>query len=255
MEAYDPRRQVAENLYCVDSDWENTPFRRRMTVIVLKSGELVIHSAVRMKDADMAALDKLGRVVAVVAPNMYHGSEAQWYADRYPAAKVLVPYDAGGALRKHVRIDGTLEDDWPAVFDGELGCQPVLGARMCEAVFLHRPSRTLIVTDLVFNLPESAFKPGLLKTLMKWNGVVGRFGPSKLFQHYFANDKYKLRSTLEKIYEWDFDRVIMSHGQIVESGGKEKLRESFRPIFDGLPDRRRERRDEDDSPSAPVAKS
>lgn len=242
MEKYEPLRNVGENLYCVDGDWSGTPWRRRMTVIALKSGELVIHSAIRLSEQDMAALDKLGRVTTIIAPNIAHGSEAQWYADRYPAAKVLVPYDAGGRLRKVTRIDGTLEDDWPGSFDAELQFQPVLGTRLHEAAFFHKPSRTLILTDLVLNLSGSDFKPGWLKRLAQWNGVLDRFGTSKLFDKFLVLDVYKLRSSIDRITEWDFSRIVLSHGKIVETDGQKMLKDAFAPLFRKMPERRTEPR-------------
>jgi hypothetical protein len=44
----------------------------RMTVIRLGDGSLLLHSPVRIDDATRAAVDALGPVGAVVAPNLHH---------------------------------------------------------------------------------------------------------------------------------------------------------------------------------------
>ena len=97
---------------------------------------------------------------------------------------------------------------------------------MHETVFLHRPSRTLIATDLVFNQRSDDFSGGV-RWLMRLNGAVDRFGPTRLFRHVFTGDRRALAQSLEPVFAWDFDRVIMSHGHILETGGKQALQAAF----------------------------
>ena len=46
LEIYEPLRQVGKDIYCVDGEWEKTAFKRRMTVVKLSSGDLVLHSPI-----------------------------------------------------------------------------------------------------------------------------------------------------------------------------------------------------------------
>jgi hypothetical protein len=39
-----------------------------------------------------------------------------------------------------------------------------------------------------------------------------------------VKDEAAFRSSLASILEWDFDRVIVGHGDVIEHGGKAKLR-------------------------------
>jgi glyoxylase-like metal-dependent hydrolase (beta-lactamase superfamily II) len=41
------------------------------------------------------------------------------------------------------------------------------------------------------------------------------------------SDHDAARASLERILEWDFDRVIIGHGDIVETDGREKLEQAF----------------------------
>lgn len=43
-------------------------------------------------------------------------------------------------------------------------------------------------------------------------------------------DRRALLKSIDRTLEWDFDRVIMSHGDVLESGGKEAMREAFAPL-------------------------
>ena len=65
LEIYEPLRQVGKDIYCVDGEWEKTAFKRRMTVVKLSSGDLVLHSPIRMYEADLEALARIPRSPAI----------------------------------------------------------------------------------------------------------------------------------------------------------------------------------------------
>ena len=118
---------------------------------------------------------------------------------------------------------------FPKEIAEELVCISMLGSRMEEAAFVHKPSRTLILCDLAFHL-EDVFS-GLERSIMKWNLVGVRFGPSKLTRILFATNKIMLKESYESLFAFDFDRVIVNHGEVLETGGKELLRASVREVF------------------------
>ena len=39
-------------------------------------------------------------------------------------------------------------------------------------------------------------------------------------------------AAMEKILAWDFDRVIVCHGEVLETGGREALREGYRWLLE-----------------------
>ena len=55
-------RMVADHVYCVDGEWDQSPMKRRMTVIVLKNRDLILHSPIQMSDEGMMDLERMGRV-------------------------------------------------------------------------------------------------------------------------------------------------------------------------------------------------
>lgn len=225
LQPYRPLQRIAEGVHCVDGWWKKSPMGRRMTVLGLSGGELAIHSAIRMSEPDMQAIDGLGTVAYVIAPNSMHASDAPWYAARYPGARVLVPAAARARQQSRMRIDGTVED-WPTQLRGHLEGLSVQGLRGPETVYLHRASRTLVVTDLVFNFGDDHFH-GIARLLMRLNGAIDRFGPSRLLRYLILRDRPRFRRSLEQMMQWSFDRVIVSHGRILESGGKARMAEAF----------------------------
>jgi hypothetical protein len=224
---YEPLREVGPGLWCMDGRWKKSPFKRRMTVIRSANGELAVHSAIRLLDADYGAiLDPLGRVTLILVPSSLHGDEARFHAERYSQASVLVPAPVRAACAARLsRVDGTIAEHWPASWAGELRPLQLEGTRMGEAIFLHVHSRTLIVTDLVFHFTDEL--TGLPRMLMRWNGVLDRLGPSRMFRWYFLKDREAFARSLRPVKDWDFDRVVMSHGTIVETDAKRTFLESL----------------------------
>ena len=139
---------------------------------------------------------------------------------------MLVPRPVRDACaRKLPRVDGTIGEDWPASWSGEVRALQIEGTRMGEALLWHVPSRTLVVTDLVFHFTDEL--SGLARILMRWNGVVGRVGPSRIFRWFFLTDRRALAASLEPVRDWEFDRIVMSHGTIVERDGKRLFLDGF----------------------------
>ncbi len=196
-----------------------------MTVMQVGDGGLVVHCALRMSEPDMQCLDAIGRVAYVIVPNPFHASEAPWYADRYPEAKTLLPQAMRRKQERRMRIDGTIEDSWPAELQGELDALLIDGLRLPETAYRHARSKTLVVTDLVMNFGNDHFR-GILKLLMRINGIVDRFGPSRLLRS-AIKDKAAFRDSLARLMQWDFDRVVMSHGRVLETDGKTKMAKAF----------------------------
>jgi hypothetical protein len=42
-----------------------------------------------------------------------------------------------------------------------------------------------------------------------------------------VRDRPALRASVERILQWDFDRVVVTHGDVLEHGGKDALRAGF----------------------------
>jgi hypothetical protein len=218
---------VDDGLFVVEGRWKRSSFERKMTVFLLASGEVAVHSAIAMGEAGMAALEAIGRPSWILVPNSLHGSDAGWYGDRYPSARVLVPAAVRGKLFEKVRrIDGSLDDDWPEERKSELAVVPLKGTRIAEFAFVHRPSRTLVLTDAVFNYGGRDL-PWTARTFMRANRAYGRFGPSRIFTSFVIADRDAFRASIETLLEHEFDRVIMSHGRILETGGKAAMLEAF----------------------------
>jgi hypothetical protein len=195
-----------------------------MTVMRLSGGRLLLHSPVVLDAELRAELDAIGRVGYAVAPNRVHHLYAGDVAKVYPEARLWI---GPGLERKRpdLKFVAVLDDESPEEWREEVG-QTFFRGRPYEneIVFFHRASRTLILCDLAFNIGPSA--AASTRFLMKLIRSYGHFGPSKL-DPWLIRDWPAARKSLERILAWDFDRVVLAHGDIVERGGREALREGY----------------------------
>jgi Domain of unknown function (DUF4336) len=200
------------------------PVGTRMTVVRLSGERLLLHSPVALDPALRRELDAIGRVCFAVAPNRVHHLYAGEVAKVYPGTRLWV---GPGLERKRpdLVLEAVLSDEAPAEWRGELD-QVFFRGRPYEneVTFFHRASRTLLLCDLAFNFGPSAAAPTRL--LMKLLRSYGRLGPSKL-DPLLIRDRRAARESLERILRWDFDRVIVAHGDVLERGGHEILREGY----------------------------
>lgn len=199
---------------------------RNVTVVRLRSGELVVHSTGPFSPADVAAISALGQPVCLVEALTMHDTFAKEGRAAFPG----VPYYAPAGFSETVGFPTQDLAHPPAAWAGELEVLELAGksAKALEYVFLHRPSRTLIVTDLVFNVTGEA---PLGARLFASVGVVGGAEhdtgmprPEK-FQ---VSDHASFRRSVETLLAWDFERVIVGHGEVIEIGGKKRLGEALR---------------------------
>ena len=221
-----PLRQLAENLWVAErpQTFYGLPVGTRMTVVRLAGDRLLLHSPVALDTGLRAELDALGRVSFAVAPNRVHHLHAGEVATAYPGTRLWV---APGLERKRpdLRFEAVLGDDAPAEWRDELA-QVFFRGRPYEneVVFFHRASRTLVMCDLAFNFgPRS---PAPTRILMKLLRSYGRFGPSTL-DPLLIRDRRAARESLERILAWDFDRVIVAHGDVLDHGGHDLLRGGY----------------------------
>lgn len=206
------------------------PVGARMTVIRLASGRLLLHSPLPLDAGRRAELDALGPVAYAVAPNRVHHLYAGDVRKAYPDARLWI---APGLEKKRPDLvyEAILGDEAPAEWRGEVD-QVFFAGRPYEneVAFFHRASRTLITCDLAFNFgPRAPWRTRVFMSLIR---SYGRLTPTKL-DPLLIRDRRAARASLERILAWDFDRVVVAHGDVQETGGKALLREGYAWLLRG----------------------
>jgi hypothetical protein len=85
------------------------------------------------------------------------------------------------------------------------------------------------VTDIAFHFDETfSLKTRLAAQVL---GSYKVLSPSRL-EKLATTEKEKVKDSVEKILGWDFNRVIMAHGSIIETNGKQKLKQGYEWVFE-----------------------
>lgn len=198
------------------------PIPVRMTVIRLGDGQLVLHSPVPISRKLRDELEALGRVAFIVVPKA-HGKFAEQAALSFPEARLLSAPSAP-SRRRSVEFHASLADQPPAEWAGHVESHLVQGFPLQEVVLFHRPSRTLVLTDLCFNIQRSSSRVGRL--FFRANGMWRHFGPSRILRR-VVTDRAAFRRSLERVLQWDFERIVPGHGDVLEHGGPAALRAAW----------------------------
>lgn len=203
----------------------------RMTVIRLENRELAVISPIQIDKVTSQQLDKLGTVSHIIAPNLYHYLFAADFKALYPQATFWAT--PGLEVKKpELAIDRQIDsnvDNFPreldcVLFDGfkTLGFNGI--DLVNEWVFFHSKSRTLILTDTAFHFDDSF--PLITQFAARVIGSYKSLSPS-LLEKAASTEKAKIKLVVQKILDWDFERVIMAHGSIIEHQGKQKFKAGY----------------------------
>lgn len=194
----------------------------------LSDGRVLVHSPCPCDAEVLDALRDVGPVSYIVAPGSYHYFHVAAWQEAFPDAETFI---CPGVERKcpGLEFDAFLSDHAPEQWAGELDQVLVRGNRLIwEVAFLDRPSRTLILTDLVENIGDGSEGTNWVLRFW-WKVVMDMWNEPKPAPEYQMGwrDKRAARRSLERILAWDFDRVVIAHGENVERDAKEVLRRAW----------------------------
>lgn len=204
------------------------PYTTRMTVIELENGALWVHSPIELTPTLKAKIDALGQVQYLIAPNQLHHLFISEWQKAYPEA---LTYGTQGVIDKRhdLHFDASLDNVSHYSFDSEIAHRLVTGSKvMHESVFFHYESRTLIVTDLIENFPTGSFSKGA-ELIAKCCGIMAPNGQTPLdWRLSFSLNKREAHQHLQYIINWQPQRIVLSHGNLIMEDAVSFLAHSFR---------------------------
>ncbi len=197
-----------------------------MAVLDLVDDELLIFSPIGHSPELEREVSRLGRVTHLYSPNLFHHLWLGEWSSAFPLAKVHAPVDLP-RKRPDLRIDRLVSDssEPEPAFAGVLDEVTINGFRLQETVLTHWPARTLIVADLVHNVgrPPGAWT-GFYTRVM---GFHDRVALSRMIRWTAFSDRQSAKESMDRVLELDFDRLVVGHGEPLESGGKQAIREAY----------------------------
>jgi hypothetical protein len=218
---------IAPELWAAESEIRfagGVVFPLRTTIARLPGGALLLYSPIKPDDALAAEVAALGEVAHLVAPNRFHHLYLRRWKERFPGARVHGPPGLA-EKRPDLAFDSVLGAD--SDFAGAFDVVPIGGApRASEVALVHRPTGTLLVGDLLFNIVEP--RTGATRFALTVVGTRARLGHSRLWT-FLRRDRAAFRGSVERLLALPFDRLVPCHGAIIERGAHAQVAEALAP--------------------------
>lgn len=208
-----------------------TKFEARMTVIRLASGQLMLHSPCDITAAIAKEISALGPVAHIMAPGNFHHMFVDTAQGAFPAARTWI---CPGVEKRQqgLKFDGRLGDTAPPDWAEEIDQVLVQGTRiMREVAMFHRASRTLILVDLIENFTDATpHTSGALKFWLKY--VFRMWNNPRPAPEYRMGWSDAAVQSLRRILAWDFERIVLSHGDLIDRDAREVAAAAWAGVLD-----------------------
>lgn len=177
-----------------------------------------------MDKALTEAISALGQVTDIVAPNGLHHLFASAALDAFPDAHLWLS-PALARKRPDLLQRGQLLITPPTEWATDMQLTLIEGMpSIDEWVAFHRPSATLVTTDLVFNMHHN--DGWLMPLILTMGGAWKRLAQSRLLRTQIK-DRSKTRASYAALLTLPFEQLIMAHGDIVSTNAREKLAQAL----------------------------
>lgn len=194
-----------------------------MSVLRLPDGNLLVTSPVALTPSLRAKVEEQGKVSHLFVPNlMHHHWLAEWAA-AFPEARVHGP---AGLAKKRPDIHRALVNaESAAALAPTIQEFPIEGFRIEETALLHRPSRTLVLADLVQNVGRPVHR--WTAFYARAMGFHDRVAVSRAIRWTAFSDKRAARRSIDRLLDAGFQRLIVGHGAPITTGARDALAAAY----------------------------
>jgi len=200
------------------------PLTATMTVLRLTDNRLLLYSPVAMTSKRRAAVEALGSVAHLYAPNLYHHRWIGDWAAAFPSARLHAPPSLA-KKRRDLRIDRAHGAAPEPAFAWLVDEVRIEGFRLEESVLIYRAARTLVVADLVHNVGRP--QHGWTKLYTRAMGFYDRVALSRMIRWASFSDRTAARRSIDELLALPFDRLVVGHGAPLASGAREALEAAY----------------------------
>ncbi len=195
-----------------------------MTVLDLGGGKLLLYSPLELTAERRAAVEALGTVEHLYAPNTYHHLFIGAWAAAFPEAKLHAP-EGLKKKRSDLEIDRIHPSTLELAFSGVIDEHRIEGFLLEETVIIHRPSATLVVADLVHNIgrPKGAWTVVYTKMM----GFYDRVALSRAIRWGAFFDRAAAKRSIESLLAQPFDRLVVGHGFPLDGGAHDAIAAAY----------------------------
>ena len=155
------------------------PIGKRMTAITCISNKVWVHSPIELNDASIQLLRNMGNITWVICPNLFHYLHVNAFQNIFPECQL---FGVNGIEKKvkHCTFQSLEDERSSQLWNSDIQQHNIKGAsKISEVVFFHQETKTLILTDLVFNLSHSTI---WASCLMRLNGAHNKCTTTRVFK-------------------------------------------------------------------------
>jgi hypothetical protein len=225
--------QVHESLWIAEGaivSFYGAAYPTRAVIARLQNGDLWVWSPVKLTADLRAEVDKLGPVRHLVSPNKLHHLYLQQWKEAYPESLLSGPQSTISKCRE-LSFHAVLKDDPLPEWGADIDQAWFRGSfAMDEIVFLHRPSATAIVADLIQTFSDRFLREhwGWWRFLARLDGLTEDQACAPLEWRLSFVNRAPARRARDKVLGWNCRRVIVAHGEWQRTDGNAFLTKSFR---------------------------
>jgi hypothetical protein len=229
--------QVDKALWIAEGEnvsFYGAPYPTRSVIARLENGDLWVWSPIKLTADLRAEVDRLGAVRHLVSPNKLHHLYLQEWKAAYPEAMLWGPQSTI-KKRSDLCFREALRDSPPPEWFPDIDQAWFRGSfAMDEIVFLHRPSATAIVADLIQTFSDQFLRKhwGWFRFLARLDGLTEDQACAPLEWRLSFINRAPARRARDKVLSWKCRRVIVAHGEWPRANGHAFLAKSFRWLGD-----------------------
>lgn len=233
--SYSLEKYLPETIYIVEYPirYGGINLFSRMTLVRLQDGKLWVHSPCQLNAELKCDIDKLGEVAYIIAPGTFHHLFVSEFQNHYSDAETFI-CPGLEKKRQDLHFDWILGNRPDPRWNSEFEQVAIQGARIIsEVAFVHKGSKTLILVDLLENIGDNYTHDAGLLLKFWWKAVFHMWNNPKAAPEYQIGwgRKEIVKKGMEKILSWDFDRIIIAHGNIIESNAKAVLTKAWGSVL------------------------
>ena len=210
--------------YDVKMLWGAIIFQATTWIVRLENNTLALISPGPIDDNRAAEIAKLGNVSCLIAPNSFHHLFVKRAKERYPEATICIApalETKRADLTPHTVLTRDPEPAWASTLD-----QVVIdGApKLTEVLFFHKPSGSLLITDLMFNIHQT--RGWLTPVIVRMFGAHKKLASSRLLKSQFQ-DRQAASASLREVFTWPIQSLQLNHGDAVRENALTRFRETL----------------------------
>ena len=221
--------EIAPDVFAVRGSLVMNPLIRisRNMAIVRHAGELSLINPIRLDEAGVAALQRLGAIRRIVTLGALHGQDDAWYRERFDVECWTRP-----GSRRYPALEGyrLLDEHQPLPFpDARLLC--FQGTQPESALLLQRGRGLLLTCDAIQHYGDYRHASAVARMLLPLLGFprTTLVGPMWLKEVTPAGGS--MRGDFERLLQLEFDGLFAAHGSFLPEGAHRAVGLAVRKAF------------------------